>query len=262
MADFAGDKTHDPTPRRRQQARQAGRVAQSHDFNSAILLVGSLTLLIVAGGGLIGFLSDFMRDALGGNAWRAWIDADQTGTQLASDQIGALVRDVGRVLLPIVAGGALLALGASLLQGGFGFWPGRAAPDWSRVNPATGAGRVFSGASVARVLFGLFKIGVVGTIAAWDLWHQREELVSLAGLAPGELAAQAWDICFSTCVKIAGALLVLAAVDYLHERWRLERELRMTQQELRDELRELEGDPQVAARRRALRHERAPSIDH
>ena len=253
MAEFAGDKTHDPTPRRRQKAREAGRVAQSQDFSSAVLLLGSLVLLLFAGGALVEFLADFLRASLGGSDWRSWALAGDASGRLVTNQLGSLVPALTRLLLPVLAGTALLAVAASLLQTGFLFRPGRIAPDLSRISPLAGLRRVFSGASAARLVFGVFKIGVVAAVAFADLWSHREELVGLASLEPADLAVRASDLCLWTCLKIGGALLVLSAVDYLYQRSRLERELRMTPQEVREEMRELEGDPQIAARRRKLR---------
>ncbi len=253
MADFTGDKTHDPTPRRRQQAREAGRVAQSQDLNSAILLLVSLALLLLGGPALVEFLANFLRDSLGGSSWRSWIHTHDAGSPLVTGHVGALVPALARLLLPVLAGGALAAIGGSLLQSGFLFRPRRIAPDLSRVNPIAGMRRVFSGASAARVVFGVVKIGVVGAIALGGLWSRREELASLAALGPADLAVQVWDVCFWTCLKIGGALLALSAVDYLYQRWQFERDLKMTPQEIREEMRELHGDPQIAVRRRELR---------
>jgi flagellar biosynthetic protein FlhB len=253
MSDYSGDKTHDPTPRKRQQAREAGRVAQSQDFSSAILLLGSLALLLLAGGGLVDFLANLLRDSLSGNAWQAWIGADDSGREMVTGQVRTLLPTLGRLLLPVLAGAVLLALGSSLLQTGGMFRPKRIGPDLSRVDPLEGLRRVFSGASVARVVFGLFKIGVVGVVALGGLWSRREELASLAAFGPADVAVQIWDVCFWTCLKVGGALLALSAVDYLYQHWLFERGLKMTSQELRDEMREMHGDPQVAARRRELR---------
>jgi flagellar biosynthetic protein FlhB len=253
MADTTDDKTLDPTPRRRQQAREAGRVAQSQDLTSAILLLGSLALLMLAGGALVEFLAGFLRDSLVGSSWRSWIHTDDAGRGMVTGQVRELVPALGRLLLPVLAGAVLLVIGGSLLQRGLPFRPHRIAPDLSRVNPLAGMQRVFSGASAARVLFGVMKIGIVGAIALAALWNSREELASLAALGPADLAVQAWDVCFWTCLKIGGALLALSAVDYLYQRWRLECELKMTPRELREEIRELQGDPQIAARRRERR---------
>jgi flagellar biosynthetic protein FlhB len=122
---------------------------------------------------------------------------------------------------------------------------------------------MFSGTSFARLAMGVFKVGIVAAIACSDLWGRRDELASLVALGPGDLAIRAGDLCLSMCLKLAGALLALAAVDYLYERWKLERDLKMSTREVREEMRELEGHPQVADRRRRLRNAMAAaSSDH
>ncbi len=99
----------------------------------------------------------------------------------------------------------------------------------------------------------------MAAVAAASLWHRRHELASLAAVDVSQLAAQAWHICLMTCLEMAAALAVLAVLDYGVQRWQLERRLSMTPQELREEMRELQGDPQIAARRRGLRQARASS---
>lgn len=250
MADSA--KTHDPTPRRRQQAREAGRVAQSQELASAALLLGVLAMLVVAGAGLVEFLAELLRSGLSGGAWKAWIDSGDGGQRAFADQWNALVPALGRRLAPVLLGAVLVGVGVHLLQTGWLFRPRQVVPDLSRANPLAGLRRIFSGASFARLALGVVKVGVVAAIAFGGLWSRREELASLVALDPAHLAARGWEICLWTVLQIGGALLALAVLDYAYQRWRLERELRMTPQEIREESRELDGDPQVDARRRNL----------
>jgi flagellar biosynthetic protein FlhB len=252
MAQPTGDKTHDPTPRRRQQARASGRVAHSHDLASAALLLAALALLTFSGSQLLEFLVAFLREGLSGHGWKSWMDAPQS--QIAAGRFHELAATLARLLLPVLGGAALVAVAASLLQTGFLMLPGRVMPDASRVSPAAGLRRMLSGPSFARLATCIFKFGVVGVVAGADLWSRREELAALVTLQPADVAVQAADICLSTCLKLGGALLALATIDYLVERWKLERELKMSPQEIREELRELEGHPQIAAQRRKLRN--------
>jgi flagellar biosynthetic protein FlhB len=253
MAEFTGDKTHEPTPRRRQQAREAGRVAQSHDLGSAVLLLGSLGLLAFSGAGLVEFLADLLRAQLSGGAWRSWIDAHGATSGLVATQWNAMLPTLARLALPVLAGAALAAVATGFLQTGFLVRTDRVAPDFSRVDPFAGLRRVFSGASGARLLFGLCKVGVVAAVGLGSLWSRREELAALTALDVPQLTLRMWDVCLWTCLEIGGALVALAGVDYLYQRMKLERDLRMTPDELRQELREMQGDPQIAARRRQLR---------
>jgi flagellar biosynthetic protein FlhB len=252
MAESTGDKTHDPTPRRRQQARESGRVAQSHDLTSAALLLAAIALLAFTGNRLFEFLCALLRESLGGGTWRSWMDARDAGGQLVVGPFRELAGGLAALVLPVLAGAALVAVAVGSLQTGFLLLPQRIVPDWSRSNPLAGLRRMFSGTSFARLAMGVFKVGVVAAIAWSDLWGRRDELALLVALEPGDLAVRAGDLCLSTCLKLGGALLALAAVDYLFERWRLERELAMSPQEVREELRELGGHRQIIERRRRL----------
>jgi flagellar biosynthetic protein FlhB len=252
MADDA--KSHDPTTRRRQQAREAGRVAHSHELASAMLLLGSLAVLLVAGAALVEFLADFLKSGLSGGAWQTCIGGSDAPRRSIVAQWNALLPALARLLLPVLSGATLVAVAAHLVQTGFLFRPRGIVPDLARTSPLAGFQRIFSGASAARLASGVVKIALVGGIAFWGLWSRREELTSLASLDPARLAAQAWNLCFWTVAQVGGALLALAVVDYALQRWRLERDLRMTPQEVRDEARELEGDAKQHARRRELAH--------
>jgi flagellar biosynthesis protein FlhB len=248
MADSS--KTHDPTPRRRQQARDAGQVAHSQDLASAVLFLGALGMLAFGGAALVQFLAESLKSGLSGGAWKSWIDSGDGGQGLIVAQWNALIPALARLLVPVLAGAALAGVAVHLIQTGFLFRPERIVPDLSRVSPLVGLRRVFSGASFGRLALGVVKVGVVAAIACGGMWSRREELASLTALDPVRLGTRAWEICWSTAVQIGLALLALAAVDYLVERWRLEGDLRMTPQEIRDETRELEGNRQRRGRRR------------
>jgi flagellar biosynthetic protein FlhB len=249
MSDDA-DRTQLPTPRRRQQARQSGHVAHSHDLGSAVLLVGGLGLMLVTGGAVLTFLVEFLQSSLSGQAWLA--ASGEAAHESVVDQSRTLFVSLGQRLLPLLAGTLLLGVAAHTLQTGMLFMPGRMMPDFSRVNPANGLARIYSVNSFIRLIFGLGKLCVVAAVGAAGLWSRREALVSLTAFDVPELAIKAWQACLWSCLEMAGALLGLAVLDYLYQRYRYEKSLLMTPQEVRQEMRELQGDPQIAARRRQL----------
>ena len=258
MAFDDDEKSLDPTPHRRKLLRERGQVAHSQDLSSAVLLLGGLGTLAFAGAGLVEFLASFLGNCLSGQSWLAWLDADsRAGGQLLADQWSTLGGGLARVVLPIMGFIALAAVAINLLQTGFLFRPGKIVPDLSRINPLGGLARIASVANVARAGFGLLKLTVCILVAGACLYQRHEEVMSLAALDPQQLALALWDICSSTCLKVGFALLTLAAVDYGWQRWKLEREARMTPQEARDELRALQGNPQVAGRRREVRRQLA-----
>jgi flagellar biosynthesis protein FlhB len=244
MPDYAGDKTLDPTPHRRQQARREGHVAKSQDLGSAALLMAGLAALMMLGGGLVGFLVDYCRSQLGGEPWLT-MDAE-----FAVSQWHVTLWALGRYLLPILGLLCLAGVAAHVLQTGFLFLPERLAFDAARLDPLQGLRRIFSGASMIRLGFGIVKLAIVLAVACVVLYSQRETILGLVELAPPAIALQVTQILLWTALKAGAALLALAMLDYAYQWWRHEQNLKMTPQELREELRNLEGNPQIIARRK------------
>ena len=244
MADYAGDKSLEPTPHRRQQARQEGHVAKSQALASAVMLLLGVAIVMTLGGELAGFLVNYCRSQLGGQPTLT------INAEIVSSQWDATLWALARHLLPIL--GLLCAAGVAvnLLQTGFLFLPQKLSFDASRISPIRGWQRIFSASGMVHLGFGLFKLIVVFTVAGVVLYNQREAMLGLVALPPPELAGQMTQLVLWTAMKIGAALLVLAIFDYAYQRWRYEQDLKMTPQELREELKNLEGDPQLTARRK------------
>ena len=155
MPDYAGEKTLEPTPHRRQQARREGHVAKSHDLGSAGLLLAGLAVLVMLGGGLVGFMVEYCRTQLGGEPWLA-ADAD-----FAVSQWNATLWALGRYLLPILGLLCLAGVAVNVLQIGFLFLPQRLAFDFARLDPLQGLRRIFSAASMVHLGFGIVKLMIV-----------------------------------------------------------------------------------------------------
>jgi flagellar biosynthetic protein FlhB len=244
-----GDKIHEATPHRRQRAREQGQVAKSHDLASAVLLIAALLTLLYLGPGLVEFLGRFARRQLGGEAWLA---ADGP---FAVSQWNVVVLGLARTLLPLFGLLVLAAILVNLGQVGFLFVPSKLAPDPSRIDPLKGLRRLLSLSNAVRLAFGVFKIAVVAAVAAWSLWGQRQDILGLSALGVPQIALFVAEIALWTCLKIGAALLLLAVLDYAYQRWKHERDLRMTHQEMREEIKTLQGDPLVVARRRAIQRQ-------
>jgi len=251
MADPSGDKTQEATPHRRRQAREQGQVARSQDLGSAVLLLLGLVCLLLLGGGLIEYLGHYTRGQLGG---AAWLKADG---QFVISQWTATLLALARYLLPIMG---LLFVGAvlvNMLQVGVLFLPQKLAPDLTRIDPIKGFGRVFSLAGVMRLCFGIFKIAVIAGVALASLYGERETILGLSGLAVPEIGRYLLEILLWTSLKIGLALLALAILDFGFQRWKHEQDIRMTAQEVREEMKNLEGNPEVIARRKYVQRQLA-----
>jgi flagellar biosynthetic protein FlhB len=251
LADSAFDKSQDPTPHRRQQAREEGQVAQSPDLASAALLIAGLVTLLIFGGRLVEFFVRLARQQLGGDPW---LEADHG---FIINRGYNLLLELAQVIAPIMGLLLLAAVLAHVLQTGLLWVPDKLAIDFSRLSPLSGFQRLFSLSSAVRLVMGLFKVLIVSLVAFWSLYHRRDEILSMAALDLPQIAAFVVDITLWTSLKIAMALLVLAALDYGYQRWKQEQDLRMTPQEVREEMKNLQGDPQVIARRRQVQRQLA-----
>ena len=251
MPEQFGDKQHEATPYRRQQAREEGHVARSPDLSSAAMLVCAVALLLYLGQGVVLFVVRYTQQQLGETAWLS-LDRDE-----AVHQWHGVLSQIATHLLPILGLLMVAAIVVHLLQVGFLFLPGKLALDVSRISPLRGLQRIFSLASAIRLGFGLLKILLVGAVAYWCLWGKRSEILSLSDLAVPEIARIVVETALWTCLKIGAALLVLALLDYGFQWWKHEQDLRMTTQEMREELKTLQGDPQIAAQRKAVQRQLA-----
>jgi flagellar biosynthetic protein FlhB len=251
MAEGASDKSQDATPHRRQQAREEGQVAQSPDLASAGLLIVALAILLTLGGQIANFFGLYAREQLGGDPW---ISADQ---DFVVGHFLAVGIEVAKVLAPVL--GLLLLAGVlvHVLQTGLLWVPEKLSLDLDRLNPLKGFQRIFSLSGAVRLVMGLFKVLIVSMVAFWSLYHRRDEILGVSAMDLPQIAAFIVDITLWTSIKIGMALLVLAALDYMYQRWKHEQDLRMSSQEVREEMKNLQGDPQVAARRRQVQRQLA-----
>lgn len=252
MREHAGEKSFDATPHRRQEARGKGQVALSQDLGSSALLLCAVLLLKWFGPGILEFIAKLLERNL-----------SEVGSLSASrenfvhESLG-IAFSLAIVALPLL--GCLVVAGvlSSVLQTGPLFVPERLAPDWSRLSPLQGLKRIFSLAGVMRFAFGLLKIAVIIAVSAAVLRTQRTPILNSGSLEIEQLAIFLLKLTLDTAMWVAGALLVLALFDYAFQRWKYEQDLRMTHEEVREEMKNLQGDLQIAARRRQIQRQLAP----
>ncbi len=182
--------------------------------------------------------------------------AEPIETQWVSQQWHPLMSGLAKVLLPTLGMVALAAIALNVVQTGVLFLPHKVAPDLSRLNPLSGWRRIFSADNTVRLSLGLLKLALLATVAFASIYQRRSELVTIGSYDLPRVVELVWQLCLATCLKVGSALLILALADYGFERWRHERELKMSPQELREELRNMQADPQIAARRRVALREK------
>ncbi|HEY2415862.1 MAG TPA: EscU/YscU/HrcU family type III secretion system export apparatus switch protein [Pirellulaceae bacterium] len=244
-----GDKTHEATPYRRQKAREEGQVVRSQDLASAGLLIAGLLVLWYFSGGLSDLLGRLTTEHLGGDAWLT-IDV-----AVFVHHTLFLAGRLALALLPILG---LLMVGAIIThmgQFGFLYLPEKVALDWQRINPLQNYGRIFSMSNAVHLGFGLLKVLLIVTVAGWSLWGERGKLLNLSAQSTAEIGAYLLTVLLWTSLKVGSSLGVLALFDYGYQYWKHEQDLKMTTQELKDEVKTQQGDPQIAAKRKQVQRQ-------
>ncbi len=249
MSESAGEKSFEATQHRRQEAREQGQVAFSQDLGSALLLMLAMLTLTMFGRTLMVCVTELMRHQLGDVTELAPVQ------ETLLSQGRAIFLAVGGVVLPIMGVMLLGGVFTSLMQVGFLFTPDRIAPDLNRLNPLEGLKRIFSLTGTMRLGFGLFKVIIIGIVAGAILWLRWGEVLHASTLDIQQLGIFMINISLSTVLWIGLALLILAIFDFALQRWKYEQDLRMTHQEVREEMKNLQGDPQIIARRRAIQRQ-------
>lgn len=248
-ADTDQAKTEAPTPRRREEARNKGQIARSGDLSTGLLLLSG-TLFLWQWGGMVG--KSLLRIL---NTGLQTVHRPQLAELEATQLLNTLFFDVAQICGPLVLVVMAASLFVGVLQAGFHISTQVLAPDWERLSPVKGLTNLFSQRAAMRGLMAILKL--VGITAA-IYWMLKDKLPGFAasGRATLPLATYlAWNTAITVAISVSLGLLAIGLVDYLFQRVRHEEELKMTRQEVRDEMRREQGDPQIKARLRKLRRE-------
>ena len=249
-----GEKTEKATPKRRDEARKKGQVAKSQDLNGAIVLLASLMSL----------------SALGPAAWRHMRDAmtnsltlistpDVIGQQGFGKVLSSAMTDAALAVLPIAMVCMVAGVVTGVLQVGWKPSGGALKPDFKKIDPMKGAKNLFGMHFLFETVKTVLKFAAVGAIAAIALLGQLEELASLVGLSPDELLARGAQTSIGIAQKAGMAYLVIAAADFMWQRYRHEKSLKMDKEEIKQEFKQQTVSPEVrsAMRRRQMQAARA-----
>ena len=244
---MANDRTEQATPRRRQKAREQGQVARSRELMSSLALASTIWLLSVE---IIHFAP----------AWRGLLrhTLDLAATSDLTNPAPLLFWSASTVLRStalVIGVSWMVAVIAAVSQGGLVLAPQALQPNLSRLNPATRLEQLFSLPSLGRSLKSLLPGTAIVYLAFRVLDREWETIIHLSGRSPAVMAGYGLTQIFEIAWKSALVLLVWSGADYMIERQKLQNDLRMSRQELKDEIKETEGNPAIKARFRRLRRQ-------
>jgi flagellar biosynthetic protein FlhB len=248
MAEAGGqERTETPTLKRREDARKQGQVAMSREVSSAAMLGAFALYFYIALEPTIQSLERFWRNAF------ERIAVSELTIRSTATIFQATVLAVAPMFAGVFAIAALVGFFATVVQVGVVFNPLELHGD--RLNPLAGIQRIFSAQGAAEFFKSLFKLGVIGYVVYASFRQEVLPMLRLSHLQPEGIVHYTFALLGMMFVRVALALVVLALFDFLFQRWQLEQKLKMTRQELKEELKQTEGDPQMRARIRQMQRE-------
>jgi flagellar biosynthetic protein FlhB len=245
------NKTEEPTSRRLEDARRQGQVAKSADFASWASLTGVIGAVAIYGGwacqDLAGRLTPFL----------AQPDAIQLEGGGAVDVLRQAISAALPALTVVLGAGVVCGVAGNLIQHGFLFSAERLKPDLSKLSPIEGFKRLFGIDGLAHFVRSVTKVVIVSWVAYASLGPHAQDLENLPGMEPAAILPFAAGLLRSLAMAILAFLGAGALLDWIWQRQRFMQRMRMSREELKEELRNSEGDPLIKAKVRQIRNERA-----
>ena len=247
-----GERTEKPTAKKLKDARERGQVARSRDLSAALSLAGATLGIGWLGVSIATAISERLAvglSTLAGHA-RGTIEPGAIAALLWNDA-GLYARLAGPPA--IIAGVASVA--ASVAQIGWSYSPKALQPNWSRLSPSQALQRLTPAVSLSelgKALIGLVTLGVLSYLFVRDIFGQAPVLMAMT---PAESAAFGWNRLWTLLWRSAIALAILAALDFLVQYWRWFSQLKMTRQEVRDEAKTQDANPEIKARVRRIQRD-------
>ena len=244
MADSGQDKTEDATPRRRSEARLEGNIPKSQDLNAAVMLLAAIVGLQFFGTHVFAAMRSTMLTLLSGA---------HSANPTRLDDLGALAGYCLRTMLGMLAPLLLVITGVGLVvcvgQVGFVITGKPLVPSLKKLNPIKGIQQLLNLRALVRLLQSLGKFILIGAVATAVMIMDIEEIMHLAELDALPAFVLASRMVFELGIILCGLLMLLAIADFAYQKWQHSQDLKMTKQEVKQEMKNMDGDPLVKQRR-------------
>jgi flagellar biosynthesis protein FlhB len=249
------DRTEKATPKRREQAREQGEVARSADAGGSLVLMAGLFGLSLLGPQIVQAAAESFRRILADVARPGMATSSAGLRELMHEGLQTLLVTVGPIAGICMATGVL----AGVAQVGFHPSPKALAPNFRRINPLSGLRNLLGPNVIFEALKAVAKVGTVGAVAALALLPGMGNLAALVGITPAALGMVLGSRAMSIAQHATFAYLAIGAIDLLWQRRRHGRQMRMSKQEVKDELRQygVSAEVRAALRRRQMQMARA-----
>jgi flagellar biosynthetic protein FlhB len=245
------EKTEKATPKKREEARKKGQVAKSQELASVAVLSACLVTFYFGSYDMIEKMLDVMRNSFVESA-RFNVDCNNIQHFL----IG-FANKIFDLLIPLLLAVFSVALFVNYFQVGFVFSADSIQPKLSKIDPINGFRRLFSVRSLVELTKNIFKILIIALLIYITIKEEMDNIILLSDQSVGGILVYIGKLTFKIVFRTCLLLIVLAIFDYLYQRWEFEKNLKMSRQEVKDELKQTEGDPIIKARIKRLQREAA-----
>ena len=250
MAEESGqDKTEEPTAQRLSKAREEGQIARSQELAPAAMMVMATLFFTMMGQYLFNSM---------GSLFKSQLQFDRKITdkaELLPAIFGSAIDDGFVIVLPLIAIMAVIAALSTTLSGGLIFAPKLALPKFSKLNPMTGLKRMFGTDALIQLGKAVAKFLVVGAILLVSVMNNLNDLTNISQMDLGQAVRVAGTIIVDSCFWLSLGLVLVALVDVPLQRHQLNKKLKMTKQEVKDEMKNSEGNPEVKGQIRRRQRE-------
>jgi flagellar biosynthetic protein FlhB len=245
----AQEKTEAPSQKRREDARKEGQVAFSREV-SGVALLGSFLLVFY-------FLGPMMIEAFGDAFRQAFVNLSlsELSTPMVVELTNGYMRDAVVVVIPFFITALVVGIMSSIVQVGFNLTGKPLIPKLEKLSPLKGFGRIFSKQAFSEFLKSVFKMGVIGYIGYYTFSTSLQQMIKLIDMDSKNLLFDAGGIIGEFVFRLFLAFVILAIFDFIFQRWNLEQKLKMSKQEVKEEHKQLEGDPALKARIRQVQQQ-------
>jgi len=251
MADDSSERNEEPTAQRLKKAREEGQIARSVELSTAALLVTATLFFSLAGGYMFSRLGALFTSQLQFD--RKVMDK----AELLPAIFFQSVLDGYSLILPVMILLAVVAALSTVLSGGLVFSLGMLAPKFSKLNPLSGLSRMFGTKALIELVKSILKFGLIGLILWISVSNNIEDLVTLNRLDLGTAVKHAGTMILDACFWMSMGLVLIALLDVPLQQYQVNKKLKMTRQEIKDEMKNSEGRPEVKATIRRRQREMA-----
>ena len=246
-------KTEEASPRKLEEARKKGDVAKSPDVAAAMSLAGAAAVLLLGGGYFSQQMAEHLLPFIAEpHAMIGGLEAG-AGVEIGMRALWAAAPFLAALMLAVIIGG----VGGNLAQSGILFTAEKIKPKWSAVNPLEGFKRIFGPDGIVQFIKTFLKLVAIGAVCWWVLKPHARELENLAAMSPAMILPFARDLAGSLMISALVFLAFTAGADFIWQKFRFAKRMRMTKEEMKEDFKQSEGDPHVKAKLRQIRMQRS-----